>query len=363
MKTTLPVMLGGRSYDIVIGTGLHRQVADFLKPLKLGKKVLVVTNPTVNQLYGETVTQSLAKGGYTVTVAEVPDSEGAKDLAQAAKLYDVMFDAALDRHCPVLALGGGVVGDLAGFVAATYMRGVPFVQVPTTLLAQVDSSVGGKVAVNHPQGKNIIGAFHQPRLVITDTNTLATLDKRDVLSGLAEVIKAAAIMDGEFFGWLEDNLHRVLALEPQALAHVIEISCAIKAKVVEADETEQGMRAILNYGHTIGHGVETLSGYGAFRHGEAVAMGMVAEALLAEKLGLLTSNDVSRLKALLVKAGLPWEIPRDIDASELIAAMYKDKKVLDGSLTFALIEGIGQAVIRRDVSEQVLVDMFNHMRG
>ncbi|WP_031514924.1 3-dehydroquinate synthase [Desulfofalx alkaliphila] len=359
MNTVLPVNLGGRSYDIIIGPGLHQGIGDLLAPLNIGKKVLLVNNPRVGRLYRQTVEQALQQRGYGVTVAEVPDSEEAKSIQQAARLYDVMFDAAMDRNSAVLALGGGVVGDLAGFVAATYMRGVPFVQIPTTLLAMVDSSVGGKVAVNHPQGKNIIGAFYQPKLVLADTDTLASLDKRDVLSGLAEVIKAALIKDADFFNWLEENIHRVLALETQSLQKIIELSCRIKARVVESDETEQGLRAILNYGHTVGHGIETLSGYGIYRHGEAVAMGMVAEARLALQLGLLTEADVERIEKLLENCGLPTAVPKGINARHLLASMYKDKKVLDGLLTFALPDGIGRAVIKRDIPEQLILNTFN----
>ncbi|MBM7854059.1 3-dehydroquinate synthase [Desulfohalotomaculum tongense] len=355
MKTVLPVNLSGKSYHIIIGADLLPQIGAFLQPLKLGSKVLLATNPTVMSLYGKTVQRSLQQAGFKVTVAEVPEGEEAKSLEQAGVLYDVMFNAGLDRKSPVIALGGGVVGDLAGFAAATYMRGVPFIQVPTTLLAQVDSSVGGKVAVNHPRGKNIIGAFYQPQLVLTDTKTLSTLDKRDVLSGLAEVIKAAVIRDERFFNWLEENIDRVLALEEAALNRIIETSCQIKARVVEEDETEQGVRAVLNYGHTVGHGVETLSGYGTYRHGEAVAMGMVAEARIAKELGLINRDVVQRIETLIARTGLPTQLPGDLSPAELMASMYKDKKVLDDTLTFALISNIGEAVIKKDVPEEVIL--------
>lgn len=348
-------------YDIVIGTDLLPQTGAFLQPLNLGHKVLVITNSAVRKLHGKAVEESLRQSGYKVQVAEVPDSEEAKTPDQATKLYDVMFNAGMDRNSPVLALGGGVVGDLSGFVAATYMRGVPFVQIPTTLLAQVDSSVGGKVAVNHPQGKNIIGAFYQPKLVLTDTGTLNTLDQRDVLSGLAEVIKVAIIKDAVFFEWLENNTSRVLALEPAALKYVIETSCRIKALVVEADETEQGVRAILNYGHTVGHALETLAGYGAYRHGEAVAVGMAVEANISQKLGLIATNIAYRVKSLLAKFGLPVALPL-LDAQELISLMYKDKKVFNDTLTLALINNIGQAIIKQDVPEEIILQAIEEIK-
>ena len=348
-------------YDIVIGTDLLPQTGAFLQPLNLGHKVLVITNSAVRKLHGKAVEESLRQSGYKVQVAEVPDSEEPKTPDQATKLYDVMFNAGMDRNSPVLALGGGVVGDLSGFVAATYMRGVPFVQIPTTLLAQVDSSVGGKVAVNHPQGKNIIGAFYQPKLVLTDTGTLNTLDQRDVLSGLAEVIKVAIIKDAVFFEWLENNTSRVLALEPAALKYVIETSCRIKALVVEADETEQGVRAILNYGHTVGHALETLAGYGAYRHGEAVAVGMAVEANISQKLGLIATNIAYRVKSLLAKFGLPVALPL-LDAQELISLMYKDKKVFNDTLTLALINNIGQAIIKQDVPEEIILQAIEEIK-
>ncbi|MCD5406323.1 MAG: 3-dehydroquinate synthase [Desulfotomaculum sp.] len=367
MTTVLSVNLAatGQSrtakYDIVIGTDLLPQTGAFLQPLNLGHKVLVITNSAVRKLHGKAVEESLRQSGYKVQVAEVPDSEEAKTPDQATKLYDVMFNAGMDRNSPVLALGGGVVGDLSGFVAATYMRGVPFVQIPTTLLAQVDSSVGGKVAVNHPQGKNIIGAFYQPKLVLTDTGTLNTLDQRDVLSGLAEVIKVAIIKDAVFFEWLENNTSRVLALEPAALKYVIETSCRIKALVVEADETEQGVRAILNYGHTVGHALETLAGYGAYRHGEAVAVGMAVEANISQKLGLIATNIAYRVKSLLAKFGLPVALPL-LDAQELISLMYKDKKVFNDTLTLALINNIGQAIIKQDVPEEIILQAIEEIK-
>lgn len=354
MQTVLPVNLAERSYNIVIGWDLHRQVAEYLKPLGLSTKLLVVTNPTVGKLYLQTLLQSLKAGGYQVLVIEVPDSERAKTLEQVSELYNAMFDFGLDRNSGVLALGGGVVGDLTGFAAATYMRGVPFIQIPTTLLAQVDSSVGGKVAVNHPRGKNIIGAFYQPKLVLADINTLSTLKQRDVLSGLAEVIKSAIISDEAFFNWLKGNIAQVLALEKKALVYIVEASCRIKAEVVAADEVEQGLRAILNFGHTVGHALEMLTGYGSLRHGEAVAIGMVTEARIAEMLGLISTAERQQIKELIAAAGLPTVIPASLKPQQILAAMYKDKKVIDERLNLALIDRIGHGILFKDTAPEII---------
>ena len=344
------------SYDIIIGTELLSKTGDYLKKIKnLGKKVFLVTNDKVHSLYGNLVEESLKKAGYKVKTATVIDGEEAKSMQNAMKLYNAMFDVSIDRSCAVVALGGGVVGDLAGFVAATYMRGVPFIQLPTTLLAQVDSSVGGKVAVNHPMGKNIIGAFYQPKLVLTDVGVLSSLDKREILCGVAEVIKSAIIRDKTFFNWLLENSEKVLALNPEALQHVVKTSCKIKADVVEADETEKGLRAILNFGHTIAHALEAITKYGYYKHGEAVAIGMVVEANIAYMLGMIDKNEAEQIELIIKKFGLPTQMKKDIDTKELLNLMYKDKKVLDDTLTFALINRIGNAVIKRDVPEDIIL--------
>lgn len=349
------INLGQRTYRIAIGSGILDQAGELLARLPVGKKVLLVTNPVVAGLYGERVAESLGRSGFKVYRAEIPDGEQYKTLQSAEMLYDRAFEAGLDRRCPVVALGGGVVGDLAGFVAATYMRGVPFVQIPTTLLAQVDSSVGGKVAVNHPRGKNIIGAFYQPVLVITDTDTLATLNGREVRSGLAEVIKYGVIRDSAFFTWLEENINRVLTLDPEALAHVVEVSCRVKAAVVEEDETEQGTRAILNFGHTVGHAVESLTNYTGFNHGEAVAIGMAAASRLAVNLGLFKESEEKRVIDLLYNAGLPLHIPGKLDEQEMLEAMTRDKKAYDGEITFVLHKAIGEVVINKNVPESEII--------
>lgn len=334
------------------------RLPELLAPLNLGHRVLIVSNKKINQLYGEKLLSRLKWAGYLPEVAEVPDGEQAKTLGEAEKLYDLMFKCHFDRRSSVLALGGGVVGDLAGFVAATYMRGVPFIQLPTTLLAQVDSSVGGKVAVNHPQGKNIIGAFYQPHLVVSDTATLTTLSSRDILSGLAEVIKSAIIQDASLFAWLEQNKEQVLNLEPNSLSHLIEACCWIKAKVVESDEKEQGVRAILNYGHTVGHALETLCGYGTYRHGEAVAIGMVVEAQIACHLQLISPEIVLKITRLIAGVGLPTLLPTELSPQDIIAAMYTDKKVYNGALTMALPCDIGQAMVQKNLPEQVVLEVL-----
>ncbi len=337
--------LGSRSYRIMIGNGLLDCAGELIAGLPVGRKVLLVTNTTVGPLYAGRVADSLERAGLKVTRAEVPDGEQYKSLSSAELLYDRAFTAGLDRRSAVVALGGGVVGDLAGFVAATYMRGVPFVQLPTTLLAQVDSSVGGKVAVNHPRGKNIIGAFYQPALVISDTTTLSTLDNRELRSGLAEVIKYGIIGDDRFFNWLEQNMQQVLALEPEALAQVIEQSCSNKARVVEQDETEQGARALLNLGHTTGHAIETLAGYGYYTHGEAVAIGTAVAAQLGLQMGRLSRDAVDRITGLLKLAGLPTNVPAELAAADIISAMYGDKKTVGGAITFVVPVDIGRAII------------------
>ncbi|SHE60339.1 3-dehydroquinate synthase [Desulforamulus putei DSM 12395] len=356
------VALGSRSYPIYIANGLINDLGTYLSEMPLGKEVLLVTDTNVGPLYGQKVADVLLRAGFQVAVAQVPAGESTKTLDQAARLYDMAFDHGLDRTCPVVALGGGVVGDLAGFVAATYMRGVPFVQVPTTLLAQVDSSVGGKVAVNHPRGKNIIGAFYQPRAVFIDVDTLTTLSLRELKAGLAEVIKYGVIWDKEFFAWLEENITRVLNREADALGYVIETCCKIKAAVVEQDETEQGRRAILNYGHTVGHAIEALSGYGTYLHGEAVAIGMVMAARMAVSQGLFNLADCQRIENLIRAIGLPTDMPEGINPHEVLASIYHDKKVIMNKLVFVLPKEIGHVGIFKDVHEKDVLHVLQQKR-
>ncbi|MCF8009775.1 MAG: 3-dehydroquinate synthase [Clostridiales bacterium] len=353
------IKLGRRSYEIITGPGLLSRAGEYLNELGLGKKVLLVSNAQVYKLYGEILKNSLQNSGFTTAAAIVLDGEEYKNLWEAEKLYNAAFGAGLDRNCPVLALGGGVIGDLAGFVASTYMRGVPLVQVPTTLLAQVDSSVGGKVAVNHPRGKNIIGSFYQPGIVTADLNVLESLPERELKAGMAEVIKYGIIYDASFFAWLEENMDYLLNMDYEALAYAVEKSCRIKARVVEEDETEKGMRAILNFGHTVGHALEALTEYKTYRHGEAVAIGMTAAARLAENMNFLSSSDRERIIELLLKAKLPVEIPTGLNREQLINCFYQDKKSASGKLTFVLPVKIGQVEIVKDIKEENL--LFNQV--
>ncbi|GAW94127.1 3-dehydroquinate synthase [Calderihabitans maritimus] len=356
---SLQVELGERTYSIVIDQGILPALGKEMAQLgSFIRRCLLVSNPTVYSLYGKTVEESLTAAGFEVVTALVPDGEEAKSLSQADKLYDMAIENRLERRSPVIALGGGVVGDLAGFVAATYMRGVPFVQVPTTLLAQVDSSVGGKVAVNHPRGKNMIGAFYQPRLVWIELNTLDTLSLRELRAGLAEVIKYGVIWDETFFQYLENNLEEVLNQNKTALGYIVYHSCAIKARVVEMDEEEQGLRAILNFGHTIGHALETLTNYATYRHGEAVAIGMVAAAHIAANAGFCSREDVERIKAILTRAGLPVDLPPGLKKEEIISAMYHDKKNLEGKITLVLPHRIGRVELHRGFTAKEITALW-----
>jgi len=352
------VRLGSNSYEIQIGSGLLAQTGQQLKGIGFGDKLVIVTDPTVKSLYGNTLKQSLTGEGFKVAILLVPEGEEQKSLETAGRLYHELTDLYAERTTPILALGGGVIGDLAGFVAATYMRGVPLIQMPTTLLAQGDSSIGGKVAVNHGQLKNKIGAFYHPRLTISDISTLKTLSPREFSDGLAEIIKHGVILDGEFFSYLEDNLDKIKSLDDQVLERVVSRSAEIKAGVVEKDELDLGLRNILNCGHTVGHAIESVSGLQVW-HGEAVAIGMLVEARISNKLGMLAQNDVIRLRSLIARADLPTEIP-NLEVAKIIQAMKHDKKILRGKLRFALPKSIGNVFITDEVSsslvEQVLSD-------
>ncbi|MDJ0711227.1 MAG: 3-dehydroquinate synthase [Woeseiaceae bacterium] len=340
MSTTVTVDLGERSYPIVIGGGLLGGGFDLSK-FVAGGDCLVVSNDTVAPLYLEQLLPNLA--GRDVGSIALPDGESHKTVTTMQRILDQLVDMRAGRDTTIVALGGGVVGDIAGFAAACYMRGVNFIQVPTTLLAQVDSSVGGKTGVNHPQGKNLIGAFHQPQAVLIDTDTLDTLPDRELSAGLAEVIKYGAICDSEFFAWLEDNIARLRGRDPDALAHAIGRSCECKAEVVAEDEREQGRRAILNFGHTFGHAIEHCQGYGEWLHGEAVAAGMV----MAAELSNLPAMEVERLRALIAAAGLPVE-PPSISHGDWMNAMGMDKKVHGKQLRFVLLRGIGASFVSRE---------------
>jgi 3-dehydroquinate synthase len=336
------VGLGDRSYPIVLGHGVLAETGVWLKEVAPPGRCALVTNPTVGALYADTVIRSAAAAGFEPVRIDVPDGEEHKNLASLARIYDGLVDAALERNSPLLALGGGVVGDLAGFAAATYLRGIPYLQLPTTLLAQVDSSVGGKTGIDHPRGKNLIGAFYQPRAVLIDLATLRTLPRRQLLAGFAEVVKYGAILDADLFAFLEQKLAQVLALDTAVLQHVVRRCCELKAQVVERDERESGERAVLNFGHTIGHALESVTGYTRFLHGEAVAIGMVAEARVSAALGLCRPEVVGRLRALLERAGLPVELPADIDREKLAGAIELDKKVRGGKVKFVALEALGR---------------------
>lgn len=338
------VELGERSYDIHVGSDMSGRLAETIKDFQFSR-VALISNPTVYGLYGGTLLKSLEESGLAVSSVIIPDGEGYKDLLWAYYIYGELLKRKLDRASAIIALGGGVVGDIAGFVASTYMRGISLVQAPTTLLAQVDSSVGGKTGVNHPLGKNMIGAFYQPRLVWTDVNTLRTLPKSEFLAGMAEVIKYGVIWDEGLFRFLEENRNKILELEKNALTHIIKRSCEIKADVVSKDEREGGLRAVLNYGHTIGHAIETVTGYTTYIHGESVAIGMYIAARLAFLLGMMDKGAVERIRSLIVSYELPAEVPSDLKPEELFSSMQLDKKSVAGKLRFVLPEKIGSVKI------------------
>jgi len=339
---TLTVNLADRSYPIHVGENLLERVGEFLPAAGLRGKVAVVSNPTVAQLYLDVVHEALSAGGFDVVPILVPDGEEHKNLKSLAMIYDGLIAARLERKSCVLALGGGVVGDLAGFAAATYLRGVPYVQVPTTLLAQVDSSVGGKTGVNHADGKNLIGAFYQPKLVIIDVNVLQTLVRRELVAGLAEVIKYGIIADPALFHLLEEKIERLLSLELKLLIDVIATCCAIKARVVEQDEREDDYRAVLNFGHTIGHALEAATAYTKFLHGEAVGVGMAKATALSWHQGLCDQKSFDRIVQLIKRSGLPIEFPEGIVPRSLIQGMEVDKKAAAGKIKFVMCEGIGK---------------------
>jgi 3-dehydroquinate synthase len=345
LNEKLIVGLGERSYPIHIGEGILAEIGTELLAIAFPKKIAVVTNPVVRHLYADVVLNALSAAGFSPVIIEIPDGEEFKTLATVSTVYDALMAAGFDRGCGLLALGGGVVGDLAGFVAATFLRGIPFVQIPTTLLAQVDSSVGGKTGVNHPMGKNLIGAFYQPRLVLIDVTTLTTLSPRDYHAGFAEVVKYGVIRDQLFFAELVENTGKLCNHEPAALIRAIKRSCQIKADIVERDEREDGLRAILNYGHTFGHAIENLAGYGEFRHGEAVSIGMVVAAQISANLSLCTFQEVDAIRKLLLAFKLPVVAP-EYPGEKLLAAIGRDKKVHSGLLRMILNRSIGDYEIR-----------------
>ena len=347
----LEVDLGERSYPILIGAGLLRR-AEILVPYLRGNQAMVITNETVAPLYLEALRAAL--GDVRTDVFELEDGERFKTLESYARILDALMERRHTRSTTIVALGGGVVGDMAGFAAATWQRGVSCIQVPTTLLAQVDSSVGGKTAVNHTLGKNMIGAFHQPSCVLADTNTLATLPEREYRAGLAEVLKYGIIWDESFFSWMETSASALLSRQADAVAHAIRASCATKAKVVAADERESGLRAILNFGHTFAHAIETLTGYERLLHGEAVAIGMALAADCSLRHGLLAERDASRVLAAIRALGLPVEIPPGVGPEAMLGAMAIDKKAVDGRMRLVLARRIGDVSVVKDIERDAL---------
>jgi 3-dehydroquinate synthase len=339
------VALGERSYPIAIDTDILSDLGRKIKEFGFSR-IAILSNPKVFHLYGERVTDSLEREGLRADVVVVPDGEEYKELLWAYYIYGEILKQRLDRASAIIALGGGVIGDMAGFVASTYMRGISFIQVPTTLLAQVDSSVGGKTGVNHPLGKNMIGTFYQPRLVWTDVGTLKTLPRREFLAGIAEVIKYGVIWDEMLFSYLDTHRQGILGLESEALRYIITRSCEIKSDIVSRDEREGGLRAVLNYGHTIGHALETATGYTVYLHGEAVAIGMHLEARLSAALGLIGEEEYGRIRTLINSYGLPTDPAPDTDVERILSSMELDKKAVAGSLRFILPEKIGAVTIR-----------------
>lgn len=342
---TLNVDLGDRSYPIYIGTNLLSQ-AELVRPYVKGTQVMIVSNETVAPLYLEKVTQLFT--GFETQSVILPDGEQYKNLKELDAIFDALLSHRFDRHCTLVALGGGVVGDMTGFAAACYQRGVNFIQIPTTLLAQVDSSVGGKTGVNHPLGKNMIGAFHQPQCVLIDTDTLNTLDDRQLSAGIAEIIKYGLIRDTGFINWLEENMDNLLARDPEVIAYAIETSCQSKANIVAEDEKESGVRALLNLGHTFGHAIEAGSGYGNWLHGEAVGTGMLMAADLSMRQGWITQADVQRVEDLVDKAMLPTRAPHSIGFDKFMELMAVDKKVRAGKINFVLYKSLGDAFVTDD---------------
>lgn len=355
----LKVALAQRSYPIQIGRGLVGEAARLLPWLR-SPRVAIVTNTTVALLYLGPLAEGLRAAGVAVSEVILPDGEQFKDWTTLNTIFDALLAGHAERSTTLVALGGGVVGDMTGFAAATYQRGVPFIQIPTTLLAQVDSSVGGKTAINHPLGKNMIGAFYQPKLVLADIGTLDTLPDRELQAGLAEVIKYGLIRDLPFFEWLESNIERLRARDDAALTYAVERSCQNKAEVVVADETEQGERALLNLGHTFGHAIETGLGYGEWLHGEAVAAGSMMAAELSHRLGWLDAAAVSRIQALFERAGLPVRGPA-LGAARYLELMGHDKKVQDGALRLVLLSAIGRGVIHAGASHAQIADAIESM--
>jgi len=357
----IPVSLGERSYEIVIGHGILSDLGNAISRLGLGPRQMIVTSETLWPLYGKTVHDSLASSGFDVSVAFVRDDEESKSLQTVTSIYDNLLESEFDRSSGIVAVGGGVVGDVAGFAAATFMRGIPFVQVPTTLLAQVDSSIGGKTGVNYPKAKNLVGAFHQPTAVWTDISTLVTLPERELRSGLAEVIKYAIIADQNLFTMLERILSSFSNASSDTLIEVVSRCCSIKARIVEQDERERGIRSILNYGHTVGHALEALTGYAYYTHGEAVAIGMVAAAKISREIHATHQDTVKMQESLVEAAGLPTRIERPIDPYDIVQQLSRDKKRLAGRVRWVLPRTVGEVLLTDEVPSDVVLGILKDM--
>ena len=360
---TIHVELGEKSYPIIVDEGHLGQIGALIRPRVKSAKAIVIADASVSRHYGQIVLDSLSDGGFDSRMVEVPGGNESKSIEWFAKLHDHLIAHRMDRSSVLIALGGGVIGDLAGFVAATYMRGIAFVQAPTTLLAQVDASVGGKTAIDHRMGKNLIGAFHQPELVLIDVSTLQSLPPAEIRSGLVESIKKGVIMDATLFDRIEANLSAILDLEASILIEIIARSCENKARVVASDEKESGPRATLNYGHTFGHALEAITDYNTYRHGEAVAIGMNCAARLAVNLGMMPAADWERQSNLLQRANLPVNFPAEIAADQLIKTMFLDKKTQGGKLRLILPTQIGEVVIRDDVGEDAISEAITQCKS
>ncbi len=355
------VNLGPNSYTITIGGGILDRlnnlipdmISDFAQTEGRSNKAIIITDSNVEKIYGSDILKAIEKTGFDTKLVCFKAGEDQKNISNAQMLYESFFDHKMDRKSLVVALGGGVVGDLAGFAASTFMRGVPYVQIPTTLLSQVDSSVGGKTGINHPRGKNMIGSFYQPKAVFIDADTLTTLPKEELIVGFVEVIKYGMIRSKELFEYLEKSLPDILNLDKDALIHIIFNSCKIKAEVVEEDEKEGAIRAILNYGHTIGHAIETLTGYHGYKHGEAVGVGMLYASKIAKEMGLVDDEIINRQKELIKRLGLRTE-SRELDPKKIVEKLYQDKKTIGGRLRFILPESIGKVVISDKVNEDII---------
>jgi len=350
----LKIDLGERSYEILLGSGLLDKLGEFLSKILKPSRIVLITHPSLFQLYGDKVLSGFKDQNWAVDVIEIQEGETSKTLGQAEKIFDHLLDIKCDRKSVLIAFGGGVIGDLVGFIAATFQRGIPFIQVPTTLLSQVDSSVGGKTAVNHPKGKNMIGAFYQPCLVVADLDVLHTLPEKEFQAGIAEIIKYGVISDANLFDYLEKNTEKILRQNKECLAYIIKTSCSIKAAVVERDERESHYRMVLNFGHTIGHAIEVLTNYSEFIHGEAVAIGMVFAAKLSQRLGKCREEVPRRLEQLIRNFNLPADLP-DLNANAIIESLYHDKKTMNQKIKFILVKEIGLVEIVEDMPEEKII--------